>query len=73
MREGYHGALDALRELAVLGEASPRNQAVLERLGASMVPFAPSALLSLIRGCSDELQQRLAQPKRIRRRTGIHG
>lgn len=58
--------------VAVLGEASPRNQAVLERLGATMVAFAPSALLQLIRTTAEELQ-RLTLPKRVRRRTGIHG
>ncbi len=58
--------------VAVLGEASPRNQAVLERLGATMVPFAPSALLQLIRATGEELQ-RFTLPKRVRRRTGVHG
>jgi serine/threonine-protein kinase len=61
-----------LCRVAVLGEASRGNQAVLERLGATMVPFAPSALLQVIRSSAEEMQ-RLATPKRVRRRTGIHG
>lgn len=59
-------------KVAVLGEASRGNQAVLERLGATMVPFAPSALLQIIRGAAEELH-RMVAPKRVRRRTGIHG
>jgi serine/threonine protein kinase len=58
--------------VAVLGEASRGNQAVLERLGATMVPFAPSALLQIIRSSAEEMQ-RLITPRRVRRRTGIHG
>jgi serine/threonine protein kinase len=58
-------------KVAVLGESSARNQAVLERLGATTVPFSPSSLLQIIRGAVDERQR--GQAKRVRRRSGILG
>jgi serine/threonine protein kinase len=58
-------------KVVVLGEASAPNQAVLERLGASMVPFAPSALLQVIRTACEDKQR--AQSKRPRRRSGVQG
>jgi serine/threonine protein kinase len=58
-------------KVAVMGESSARNQAVLERLGATMVPFAPGSLLQLIRVAAE--QQRAAHTRRPRRRSGVQG
>jgi eukaryotic-like serine/threonine-protein kinase len=65
----YMRSLDgaARCRIAVLGEASPGDHAVLGRLGAAMVPFAPSAVLQLLRDAAAE--RRLAAPSRRPRRS----
>lgn len=58
--------------IAVLGESTPANQAVLEHVGASLVAYAPSAIVRIIRGtCEDRL--RAERPRRVRRRSGVLG
>ena len=59
-------------KIAVLGEASPGNQAVLELVGATMVNYAPSAIVQFVRALAEE-RASAERPRRARRRSGVLG
>lgn len=58
--------------VAVLGEASDGDRSVLGRLGADVLPCAPSAVLAVLRDTASH-HRRATPPRRSRHRSGIQG